>query len=296
MWRYLLAAAGILASTEPLASGPVLDRIMADRQIKLGVRADAPPFSALVDGWPTGFSVDLCSAVAAAISEVSDVEEMEGALFVVDTANRFDALQAGEIDVLCGATTATLRRREIVSFTIPTFATGVGAVIRADAPDVFKKVLVTGGPEALAETDGGGDEMAGAIFGVRDATTASDWLETGPLLSIGNLAIKTLRDHKTGIEAVAAGSFKAYFADRAILLGLTRDHPRRDELLVSDAAFTYEPYALAIPRGDEDLRLLLDRTLSHLYQNGEILKLYEAHFGPAGADIKAFYRYMILPE
>ena len=130
MWKFSLAAALVLASTGPAVAGPVLDRIMADKQIKLGVRADAPPFSALVDGFPIGFSVDLCSAVAAAISEVSDVEEMEGALFVVDTANRFDALQAGEIDVLCGATTATLRRREFVSFTIPTFATGVGAVIR----------------------------------------------------------------------------------------------------------------------------------------------------------------------
>lgn len=295
MWKLSLAVVMFLASTAPLAAGPVLDRIMADKQIKLGVRADAPPFSALVDGWPTGFSVDLCSAVAAAISEVSEVQEIEGALFVVDTANRFDALQSGEIDVLCGATTATLRRREIVSFTIPTFATGVGAVIRADAPAVFKDVLVTGGPDALPETDGA-QAMAGAIFGVRDATTASDWLETGPLLSIGNLAIRTLRDHNTGIEAVAAGSFKAYFADRAILLGLTRDHPRREELLVSDAAFTYEPYALAIPRGDEDLRLLLDRTLSHLYQNGEILKLYEAHFGAPGPEIRAFYEFMVLPE
>lgn len=295
MWKFSLAAAVVLAWTAPLSAGPVLDRIMADKQIKLGVRSDAPPFSALVDGWPTGFSVDLCSAVAAAMSEVTEVEELEGALFVVDTANRFDALQSGEIDVLCGATTATLRRREIVSFTIPTFATGVGAVIRADAPEVFKEVLITGGPDALSEVEGA-EAMAGAIFGVRDATTASDWLETGPLLSIGNLAIKTLRDHKTGIEAVAAGSFKAYFADRAILLGLTRDHPQRDELLVSDAAFTYEPYALAIPRGDEDLRLLLDRTLSHLYQNGEILKLYAAHFGTPGPEIRAFYEFMVLPE
>lgn len=295
MWKLSLAAALFAAAAAPLAAGPVLDRILADKQIKLGVRADAPPFSALVDGFPIGFTVDLCSAVAAAISEVSEVEEMEGALFVVDTANRFDALQSGEIDVLCGATTATLRRREFVSFTIPTFATGVGAVIRADAPEVFKEVLITGGPDALSQV-GGADAMAGAIFGVRDATTASDWLETGPLLSIGNLAIKTLRDHKTGIEAVAAGSFKAYFADRAILLGLTRDHPMKDELLVSDAAFTYEPYALAVPRGDEDLRLLMDRTLSHLYQNGEILKLYEAHFGAPGAEVRAFYEFMVLPE
>lgn len=295
MWKLSLATAVVLAWTAPLSAGPVLDRIMADKQIKLGVRSDAPPFSALVDGWPTGFSVDLCSAVAAAISEVTEVEELEGALFVVDTANRFDALQSGEIDVLCGATTATLRRREVVSFTIPTFATGVGAVIRADAPEVFKEVLITDGPDALSEVEGA-EAMAGAIFGVRDATTASDWLETGPLLSIGNLAIKTLRDHKTGIEAVAAGSFKAYFADRAILLGLTRDHPQRDELLVSDAAFTYEPYALAIPRGDEDLRLLLDRTLSHLYQNGEILRLYAAYFGTPGPEIRAFYEFMVLPE
>jgi hypothetical protein len=40
-----------------------------------------------------------------------------------------------------------------------------------------------------------------------------------------------------------------------------------------------EPYELALPRGDENFRLVVDRVLSHIYPSGEIGPVVERTFG-----------------
>ena len=52
-----------------------------------------------------------------------------------------------------------------------------------------------------------------------------------------------------------------------------------DELWVSERQFTFEPYALALARGDDDFRLLVDATLSELYGSGAIEQFFTAAFG-----------------
>ena len=39
------------------------------------------------------------------------------------------------------------------------------------------------------------------------------------------------------------------------------------------------PYALALPRGDSDFRLAVDRALSHIYRSGEIAAIFQHSFG-----------------
>lgn len=279
----------------PAEAGPTLERIVADGKIRLGVRTDAPPFSSLQNDTPSGFSVDLCVLMAEAIVITSGMDGLKGTLVSVDTEDRFDSLQNGEIDVLCGATTATLKRREKVNFTISTFATGVGAVVQSDASDLVKEVLVTSGPAALSKA-AVGEALGGKVLGVRANTTASEWLNDGPISKIDGVTVQTFSDHADGLEAVSSGQIAAYFADRAILAGQIRNSDHKADLLVSKTQFTHEPYALAIPKGDEELRLLLDKALSYLYRNGAIFKIYEAHFGKPSAEALLFYTMTALPD
>lgn len=72
------------------------------------------------------------------------------------------------------------------------------------------------------------------------------------------------------------------------------DGPERFQL--SRETFTHEPYALALPRGDEDLRLVIDRALSYVYRTGAILDVYERYFGKPGHDVAAYYRTIEIPE
>lgn len=293
--RGLAALLAPLLIAAPAQAGPALDKIVADKTVRLGVRTDAPPFSSVTDGKPQGFSVDLCLLMAEAIVATSKIEGMRGKLVSVDTADRFDALVNGEIDVLCGATTATLGRRETVSFTIPTFATGVGAVVRSDASDLVKEVLVTSGPAALSKA-AISEALGGKVMGVRANTTANEWLNDGALSKIEGVTVEPFADHADGLKAVSEGRIAAYFADRAILAGLVRKSDEKADLLLSSAQFTHEPYALALPRGDEELRLVLDRALSYLYRKGAIYLIYEKHFGKPNAQAAMFYTMTALPE
>jgi ABC-type amino acid transport substrate-binding protein len=48
---------------------------------------------------------------------------------------------------------------------------------------------------------------------------------------------------------------------------------------VSKSYFSYETYALALPRDDGAFRLVVDRTLAQLYRSGKINAILEKTFG-----------------
>ncbi|MEM6942460.1 MAG: amino acid ABC transporter substrate-binding protein [Pseudomonadota bacterium] len=288
----LIGALTLSVHVAPQAvAGPVLDKIVERKVIRFGYRTDAPPFAASVDGRPQGFSIDLCGRIAGAILEVSDLPEITGTFVTVGAEDRFDAIVDGKIDVLCGPTTATLTRRERVAFTIPYFATGVGAMLRQDAPASYADVLMEPIPGALPE-GALADALSGRRLGMRAGTTAETWL----MASEGDATIVSFDDHAAGATAVATGEIDVYFADQAILLGVAALHEDGAALQVSPATYTIEPYALAIPRGDEDLRLVMDRALSFLFRKKAFEPLYERYFGPLSLQARLFYRAAALPE
>jgi ABC-type amino acid transport substrate-binding protein len=96
-----------------------------------------------------------------------------------------------------------------------------------------------------------------------------------------------------------AGEVSAYFGDRGILLYLAAASAAPEQLRLSDQQFTYEPYALALQRGDEAFRLAVDRALSRIYRSGEISKIFAGAFGPnisPTAELLTLYRISALPE
>jgi len=61
---------------------------------------------------------------------------------------------------------------------------------------------------------------------------------------------------------------------------LIKDHSKAPEKLkISEDYLTVEPYALALPRGDEDFRLAVDTALSHIFRSNEIIAIFDASFG-----------------
>ena len=82
--------------------------------------------------------VDLCRAVAKDIAGQLKVKSLHVTYVPVTAADRFDAIKQGQADMLCEPTSATLARRELVDFSIPTFVDGASLIIRADAPHDLK--------------------------------------------------------------------------------------------------------------------------------------------------------------
>jgi ABC-type amino acid transport substrate-binding protein len=258
---FMFAATAVAVTWAGAAVAGTLDRLRDSKTIRIAYREDAPPFSYKgSDGQPTGFMVDLCRMVVQRISQQLNMPDLAPVFVKVTASDRFEAVQKGRADLLCEATTATLARREIVDFSIPTFVDGASLMIHAGGPDDLKS-------------------MAGKKIGVLGGTTTEEALRHTLSRASIQAEIVLARNHDEGIAMLDEDKVAAYFADRAILAYLVRSSKAPGKLLLAEQYLTVEPYALALEKGDSDFRLLVDRTLSRIYRTGEIMPLFRGVFG-----------------
>ena len=261
--RTWLAAATVAALMITLgtASAGVLDRVAQEKVIRIAYREDAPPFSYKDKiGEPAGFMVDLCRTVAKKLAEERNLAALNVVYVPVTAADRFDAIAQQKADLLCEPTSVTLSRRQLVDFSIPTFLDGASLMVRTDSP---KKL----------------DELAGQKVGVVAGTTTEESLRNSLKDAGIGAEVVAAKTHGEGLAMLDDGKISAYFADRSILLFLIKDSKAPEKLRLADDYLSVEPYALALPRGDSDFRLAVDRALSHIYRAGEIAGIFERTFG-----------------
>ncbi len=294
--RAACAAAGLLVLAASSAAAQTLERVRASGSFKIGYREDARPLS-FVDqaGEPAGFSIDVCRTIAADVQAELGLADLSIEFLPVSTEDRFSAVADGEVDILCGASTVTLARREIVAFSIPIFLTGVSPLLRADAPPFLRNTLARLEP-ALPPRVALFQAFSDRKFGVRSNTTAEEWLRESITTLSSNAELVTVDSHDEGVNMVLDRDLDAYFADRAILLGSVLASEAPTDLVVGERFFTQEPYGLALTKGDEDFRLLVDRSVSRLYRSPEIEPILAEHFGSPGLDIIVLLLMNALPE
>jgi ABC-type amino acid transport substrate-binding protein len=260
IWLAPATIAALLIVAGAAAAG-TLDRIGQDKAIRIAYREDAPPFSYKDKiGEAGGFMVDLCRAVAKKLGEQRNLSELKVLYVPVTAADRFEAITQQKADLLCEPTTATLSRREQVDFSIPTFLDGASLMVRAD------------GPKSLRDLTG---QKIGVLAGTTTEESLRNTLKEAGIT--GDLV--TAKTHGEGLAMLDDGKISAYFGDRSILLFLIKDSKAPEKLRLADDYLSVEPYALALPRGDSDFRLAVDRALSHIYRSGEIVSIFERTFG-----------------
>ena len=260
VWLPMISVATLLLAVGIAAAG-TLDRIGQEKTIRIAYREDAPPFSYKDKlGEPAGFMVDLCRAVAKKLADQLNLPSLNVAYVPVTAADRFEAIAQQKADLLCEPTSITLSRREQVDFSIPTFLDGASLIVRA------------GGPKNLRD-------LSGKKIGVLAGTTTEEALRNTLNEAKINGDVVAAKTHGEGLAMLDEGKISAYFGDRSILLFLIKDSKAPEKLRLADDYLTVEPYALALPRGDTDFRLAVDRALSHIYRSGEIAAVFQRTFG-----------------
>ena len=273
-----MPAAAVL---EKSASAGVLDRISQDKTIRIAYREDAPPFSYKDKiGEPAGFMVDLCRGVAKKLAEQLNLTPLNVTYVAVTAADRFETIRRQKADLLCEPTSATLSRRELVDFSLATFVDGASLMIRADGPHDLKA-------------------MSGKKIGVLAGTTTEQGLRN-TLKAVGITAdIIPAKTHAEGLSMLDDGKISAYFGDRSILVSLIRGSKAPRKLALAENYLSVEPYALALPHGDDEFRLAVDRALSHIYRSGEIAAIFNRTFGAnakPGQVLQTLYLITGLPD
>jgi ABC-type amino acid transport substrate-binding protein len=233
-----------------------LQQIKKSGQIRIGYRVSEPPMSFLdKDGNPTGYSIDLCKGI------VTEVENKIGANVKVEyvpvtAEGRFKALGDNKIDILCGSTTKTLSRSELVDFTQLTFVTGASLMTLKD-----NKALDSSG-------------LDGTKIGVVKATTTAVALKKLFRETSTDAEIVLFNSAKESIDALRKKKIDAFSSDQVVLIGIALKAHDPMNFVIKPHVFSFEPFALAVRRNDADFRLVADRVISDLYRSKKILEIY----------------------
>lgn len=245
--------------------------------LALCYREDAAPFSYVDDaGKPAGFSVDLCLRAS------EHMGQSNPQLIAVSVENRFEEL-GKTCDVLCEATTMTLDRRKDMEFSLIIFVTGTALLY----------------PRELPEKNNQNDEVL-TVGLLSDTTTHNKW-KSGNLISgsTWNFEFKSVSSHDVAVQELESGVLDAYIADREILEAILEGSQNlQDKLQIGLRSLSYEPYALAVPMGADDIRIRIDETLVELFRSGEIDDILVEHvpnrrFDPILAEL---FRMQSLPD
>jgi polar amino acid transport system substrate-binding protein len=294
----LLASLLCLAAAAPVLAAGVLDKARDSGKLAFGYRADTRPFSFTDEaGKAAGFSVALCQLVADAVKAELKLPALDVTFVPVTAANRFEVLQQGQIDLLCGTTTPTLERRATTDFSIPIFNAGTGAVMRADTARRVRDAIAgrpnptspiwRGSPGALTES---------VVFATVGGTTIEKSLIDGLKARRIVVTVTPVPDYTTGLKMVLDRRAAALFGDRPVLIDAAKRSPSSDELFVVRRTLTREPLALAMRRGDDAFRLLVDRSLSRLFRSKDLAPLYARYFGEADLGTLEFFQSVALPD
>jgi ABC-type amino acid transport substrate-binding protein len=278
----LTLAAALAAPAAAQTAGGTLAKIRDARTIVLGYRTDATPFSfADRNGQPAGYTVDLCTRIAASIKSVLNLPDLRVRWVPVTPDNRIDLVRRGEVDLECGTTTATLGRQEQVDFSNPTFVDGGGLLVRVDSKVSLLK------------------DLAGRKVAVGRNTTAARRLPEALKARGVTTQIVLVANAEEAIAMLEAGSVDAYANDRIILLGAATRARDPGRLVLTDEDFSVEPYGLVLRRDDSAFRLAVNRGLAEIYRGDAIQEIYDrwlAALGRPSVLLQSIYYINALPE
>jgi polar amino acid transport system substrate-binding protein len=205
-------------------------------------------------------------------------------------------MQEHKLDLLCGPTAETLKTRQLASFSIPIYVSGLGALVRRDASPALLRVLngqaPHTGPTWRATANAG---LSSHVLAVLGGSDTEDRIRRRIASSGVIVKVVAVQSFMQGMQMIDQRQADAFFADRASLDTYVTQTDSADRLLVIDRRFTLEPIALAMQRGDEDFRLLVDTALSKLYRSGEYAPVYTRYFGAPSATAQMLFQAYGLP-
>ena len=248
-----LLGAAALAVTASAASGATLDDVKAKGHVQCGVNTGLAGFASPNDkGEWSGFDVDLCKAVAAAV--FGDGSKVK---YTPTTAKeRFTALQSGEIDLLSRNTTWTLSRDTALGFNFAgvNYYDGQGFMINA------KKL--PGVNSAL--------QLSGASVCVQTGTTTE--LNLADYFKANNMEYNPVVFEK--LEEVNAsydsGRCDVYTTDQSGLYAIRLTLAAPDDHVVLPEIISKEPLGPAVRQGDDQWFDIVKWTLNAMITAEEL--------------------------
>ncbi|HRO29680.1 glutamate ABC transporter substrate-binding protein [Citricoccus sp.] len=203
--------------------------------VRIGIKFDQPGLGFREgSGDPTGFDVDVAKYVAGELGYAEgDIEWIQ-----TPSANRENALEGGEVDMIFATYSITDERAERVDFAGPYFVAGQDLLVRQDDTEIT-------GPEAL-----NGKNLCSVTGSTSAQRIKDEYAEGVNLVEQGGYA--------ECVTYLESGQVDAVTTDDIILAGLAATPENSGKFKVVGNAFTTERYGVGIPKGSDQCQAIND--------------------------------------
>ena len=278
----ILAAVMLGFSGMPALAETTLEKIARTGTLTIGTRTGSPPFAYVNarNEW-VGFSIDLVEQlvlpkVSEKVGKPVRLEKKEST-----PATRIPLLSSGAVDLIAGTMTDTRTRRDSVDFSLTFFVTGAQFLVKKGSP--IKGIQDIGGKRIAAQ---------------QGSTNARIIRERVPTAQL-----REFPDQPSGFQALAQGQVDAYTNDGIQLAGLRSKAPNPGDWDIVGDFYSYEPYGMALRKGDSDFRAVVNNGLMEGIDSGKFFQIYEKWFGPNSempylmdSQIRKFMIYQSVPK
>lgn len=255
-------------SPEAIVHGGHLGKIQTAAVIRIGVKADSPPFCFQdQEGHPRGFDVDLGGRLARALG-------VQPLFVTVTSQDRIDKLRKGEVDIVIATLTATRRRAQEIDFSMPYFQDQQGLLVKASSAIKSYRDLAHMKVAALP-----------------GSTSIDNIKVVAPDCVV--VEAKSLGD---GLTKVQSGEADALTGDGLALRALSLGAADPAQLRIAGEGFSVEPYVIGLPQDDSQFRTKVDDFLTELWNSGAWTRLFDKWLGSQSQyNLEAHFQMPVLP-
>jgi ABC-type amino acid transport substrate-binding protein len=280
----VMALALLAAGTTPARAQQksTLEKINETGTLTIGTRTGSPPFGYVnaKNEW-VGFSIDLVDelikpAIEKKLGKSIKVEKKEST-----PPTRIPLLSSGAVDLIAETMTDTRTRRDSVDFTLTYFVTGAQFLVKKGSPI-----------KGIKNIDGK------RIASQQGSTNARIIRERAP-----KAVLREFPDQPAAFQALVQGQVDAYTNDGIQLAGLKAKSPNPAQWDIVGDFYSYEPYGMALRKGDADFRNVVNGGLMDGIESGKFFEIYEKWFGPKGElpfpmtpQVRSFMLLQVVPK
>lgn len=243
------------ASGDSTASGESsIDKIKANGKIVMATNAQFEPFE-YIDGTEyKGIDIEISQKIADELGVELEIHDVKFESVIAE-------ITTGKANFAAAGMSITEDRLENVDFSNEYFAATQSIVVMKEGSSVAK-------PEDLKDK----------VVGVQTGTTADTYVtdEKGE----NNVGVKEVKRYNSFMDAVndlITGRLDAVVMDDFPATKLVEKNA--DKIMKLEDELTGEKYAIAVPKGDEEMKELVNKVLADMEESGEMDELLTKYIG-----------------
>lgn len=263
-----VSGGGETPKAAPAAGGANLGRVQAAKVLRIGVRADSPPFGFTdKENNPQGFDVDLGFRIARSL-------DVQPVFVTVTSSERIEKIKKGEVDIVIATLTGTRKRAKEIDLSMPYFQDQQMLLVKAESAVLSYRDLV-------------GKKVA-ALNG---STSIENVKKVSP--DAQPVGFATMKE---AFEALQKGDVDALTGDGLALRSMKLASEKPDALRIAGEGFSVEPFVIGLPQNDSEFHARIDEALTELWNNGTWTRLFNKWLGAESAyNLQSTFQMPVLP-